>query len=428
MKYPAYEKYKDTEVECLGRIPTTGWKKERLYDIAFIRTSNVDKKTVKGQRPVKLCNYTDVYYNEKIHSGLEFMMSSASEEEIKKFRLFKGDVVITKDSESPFDIGIGSYVDEDIDDLVCGYHLAIIKPNKSDLYGQYLYYAISSDMSAYQFTIAANGVTRFGLSYNGMKNIKILVPSINEQQKIADFLDHKTAQIDRLIEKKQVLVEMLNEKRMAMITLAVTKGLDENVPMKDSGVEWLGTVPAYWDVKKLKFSFNILNNRRIPLSAEERTGMQRNYPYYGASGIIDYVEDYIFDGPAVLVAEDGANLLSRSTPLAFIADGKYWVNNHAHILRPIEGPFDYWANLLCSINFEPFITGSAQPKLTKDRLASIPLPSPPLGEQKFISAFILEEVSKIDPMVTTANLVINKLQEYRTAIITAAVTGKIKVL
>ena len=181
------------------------------------------------------------------------MSSSASEMEIKKFRLFKDDVIITKDSESPFDIGIASHVVENIEDLICGYHLAIIKPMKPYLYGLFLYFALSCDISAYQFCIAANGVTRFGLSYNAMKNIKVPVPSTSEQERIADFLDQKTTQIDSLIEKKQALIEKLSEKRTAMITRAVTKGLDESVPMKDSGVDWLGAVPKHWEILRLRF-------------------------------------------------------------------------------------------------------------------------------------------------------------------------------
>lgn len=191
---------------------------------------------------------------------------------------------------------------------------------------------------------------------------------------------------------------------------------------KDSGVEWLGMVPEHWIVKKAKFSFNFLNSKRIPLSAEERTGMQRIFPYYGASGIIDYVDDYLFDGPSVLVAEDGANLLSRSTPLAFIADGKYWVNNHAHILLPNEGPFEYWANLLCSVNFDPYITGSAQPKMTKEKIGSIPLPCPPLDEQRIIADFLSNRIFQIDRLIEKKQALIEKLNEKRTALITRAVT------
>lgn len=264
-------------------------------------------------------------------------------------------------------------------------------------------------------------------NYDFIGNLSALIPENEEQTQIAKFLDFKTAQIDRLIEKKKALIEKLNEQRVAMITQAVTKGLNPDAPMKDSEVDWLGEVPEHWKIKPLKFSFNNLNNRRIPLSAEERTGMPKNYRYYGASGVIDMVENYLFDEPTVLIGEDGANLLSRSTPLAFEATGKYWVNNHAHILSPIEGPFTYWSNLLCIVQYDPWITGSAQPKLTKDNLGSILLPRPPVDEQHSIARFISKTTSKIDPMIDLAKKTINKLEEYRTSLITAAVTGKIDV-
>jgi type I restriction enzyme, S subunit len=265
------------------------------------------------------------------------------------------------------------------------------------------------------------------LSQDDLKKIRVPIPLIEEQEKIAAFLDYKTQQIDQLIEKKKALIEKLEEKRIAVITQAVTKGLDKNAKLKPSGVDWLGDVPEHWDVRPLKFCCDFLNNRRIPLSAEDRTGMEKNYPYYGASGIIDHVENYIYDEPTILIAEDGANLLSRSTDLAFIATGEYWVNNHAHILKPIQGEFGFWSNLLCIVKYEPWVTGSAQPKLSKENLGSIPLPYPPLKEQGEISGYIKHELAKIEPMKNKASNVVDKLQEYRSAIITSAVTGKIDV-
>ena len=192
---------------------------------------------------------------------------------------------------------------------------------------------------------------------------------------------------------------------------------------KDSGVKWLGEIPKNWEVIKLRYTCEFLNRRRIPLSSEERGEMAiKEYPYYGASGIIDYVEDFIFNEETILIAEDGANLLSRSTPLAFIAKGKYWVNNHAHILRPLDGSFGYWANLLCIIEYDNWITGSAQPKLTKDNLASIKLPVPPLEEQKTIALFLDHKTRQIYALIAKQEALLEKLEEKRSALISHAVT------
>ena len=126
---------------------------------------------------------------------------------------------------------------------------------------------------------------------------------------------------------------------------------------KDSGVNYFGEIPSDWKVLNLRYVFDFLNEKRFPLSALERESKKGIYPYYGASGIIDYVDEYLLDEETILIAEDGANLLSRSTPLAFIAKGKYWVNNHAHILKPKNLLFNFWTYFLQSLDYTIYITG-----------------------------------------------------------------------
>lgn len=252
--------------------------------------------------------------------------------------------------------------------------------------------------------------------------------SVVEQAAIAAFLDRETAKIDTLIAKQEKLIELLQEKRQAVISHAVTKGLDPTVPMKSSGVEWLGDVPAHWEIGPVKRFFSFLDGRRIPLSAEERGGRTGDYPYYGASGVIDSIDDYIFEEDLVLVSEDGANLLARSTPIAFVARGKYWVNNHAHILKPIDEHLIYWAERIEAENLVPFVSGSAQPKLTIQALANIPIAVPPDGkERQEIETHILSVSTKIDALIAKAKQAIELQKEHRTALISAAVTGKIDV-
>ena len=192
---------------------------------------------------------------------------------------------------------------------------------------------------------------------------------------------------------------------------------------KDSGIPWLGEVPDHWEIVPIRYLFQFKNNLRIPLSAEERGKIiEKIYPYYGASGIIDYVDNFIFDEDLILVAEDGANLLSRSTPLAFIATGKYWVNNHAHILKPLSHIIKFWQYLLQIYDFLPLISGSAQPKLTKDNLASILLPTPPVEEQTSIAHYLDTKLGEIDALIDKQQTLLEKLAEQRTAVITQAVT------
>lgn len=191
---------------------------------------------------------------------------------------------------------------------------------------------------------------------------------------------------------------------------------------KDSGVEWIGEIPSHWDVKNLRYAFDFLNHRRIPLSALERENKQGSYPYYGASGIIDYVDDYLFDEKLLLIAEDGANLLSKSTPLAFLAEGKYWVNNHAHILKPKTKAYGFWEKLLCNVDYTVFITGAAQPKLSRENLGGIRLPIPPIDEQLKIEKFIDQKAFEIDQAIAIKEQQIALLNERKQIVIQKAVT------
>jgi type I restriction enzyme, S subunit len=269
------------------------------------------------------------------------------------------------------------------------------------------------------------------------KDFRIPLPPIEEQVLIAAYLDAKTAQIDTLISQKRQLIDKLKEKRNALIARSVTRGLPPDAAraaglnpspkMSDSGVDWLGEIPAHWAAKAVRHLFKNCDSRRIPLSGEERAGLERLFPYYGASGVIDWVDGYLFDEPTILVAEDGANLLSRSSPLAFLATGKYWVNNHAHILKPLAGDIRYWVAVLESFDFSPLISGSAQPKLTGDRLAGVRLPVPPITEQVAIADYLQKVSESLDALVEQTGEAIARLTEYRQTLITAAVTGKIDV-
>lgn len=276
------------------------------------------------------------------------------------------------------------------------------------------------------------------LSYGGgqpninkeqIRTLKIQLPFLGEQTKIAHYLDQKTAEIDDLIVQKKKLLELYEKEKEVIINQAVTKGINPDVKLKYSGIEWLGDIPEHWDVKQLKYILDSQNYKRIPLSSSVRGEMMlKKYDYYGASGVIDKVEDYIFEEPLILIGEDGANLLTRSKRLVFIAKGKYWVNNHAHILKPKYGLIDYYSELLELYDFSIWVTGSAQPKLTSENLLNISIIVPPIEEQKQISEFIQEKILGIFQKTKKTKKLVALLKEYKTALISDVVTGKIKVV
>jgi type I restriction enzyme S subunit len=215
---------KDSGVEWLGAIPAH-WEVKRLKRLASVRLSNVDKKTLEGEEPVLLCNYIDVYKNERITRSLEFMPATASKEQKKQFALRAGDVLITKDSESWTDIAVPALVAEDLDGVVCGYHLAHIRPNR-DCDGAFLSRVFAAIGPRDQFHVAANGITRYGLSSDAIRSAIIPLPPLPEQRAIAAFLDRETAKIDALIAKVREAIERLKEYRTALISAAVTGKID----------------------------------------------------------------------------------------------------------------------------------------------------------------------------------------------------------
>jgi type I restriction enzyme S subunit len=315
-------------------------------------------------------------------------------------------------------------------------HRGIVSPAyfvfspRREFHPPFLHYLLRSPPYAAGYMTISKGIriNQWDVDPDHLSSLPVMFPSLDEQAAIAALLDRETAKIDALVAEQERLIALLKEKRQAVISHAVTKGLTPHAPMKDSGIEWLGEIPAHWEVGPLKRYTASLDGRRVPLSAEERGAMQGEYPYYGASGIIDHVDDYIFDEPLVLVSEDGANLLMRNYRIAFVATGKYWVNNHAHILRPNDGLVSFWADRIEAIDLTPVITGAAQPKLTADALEKLRVAVPrEVHERQEIEAHVEKTTAAFAPLINEAQAAITLLQERRAALISAAVTGKIDV-
>ena len=181
-----------------------------LRYIADVRSSSVDKLSNDGEQAVRLCNYTDVYGNDCVNPSLNLMQATATSEEVARFRLEVGDSVITKDSEDPQDIGISAFVDATANDLVCGYHLAVIRPD-SVIHPRYFNWSLRSREVLGHWSSQASGMTRYGLGLGGIKSAPIHVPALGEQRRIADLLDDRVARIDRIIAARREQVTLWDE-------------------------------------------------------------------------------------------------------------------------------------------------------------------------------------------------------------------------
>ena len=311
----------------------------------------------------------------------------------------------------------------------------IISPAYTVLYARnpdthaYLAWLFKSRSYIENLTFHVTGIRQGqNIDYEKLSRSYLPLPPLQEQAAIVRYLDHADRRIRRYVDAKRKLIALLEEEKQAIINQAVTRGLDPNVPLKPSGVDWLGDVPEHWQVTRVKTEFLSLNHRRVPLSGVERGAMSmRQYDYYGASGVIDRVEDYLFDDELLLIAEDGANLVLRNLPLAIIAHGKFWVNNHAHILKPRRGNLEYLAAVMEGLDYSPWISGAAQPKLTLDRLMSISIAVPPRLEQDELIARAKAQTSGLTAAIARARRQIDLVQEYRTRLIADVVTGKLDV-
>ena len=290
---------------------------------------------------------------------------------------------------------------------------------------EYFYYQFYSLYLQGVYNQLGSGV-RSTLGPSDLGNLPIFLPPLEEQQKIVSFIQQQDRRIRKFIRNKKKLIGMLRDRRKQICNSIIGRGLNAEAPMKTTAFPWVGEIPVHWKLTRIKNEFICLNPRRIPLSSSVRGGMSiRRYDYYGASGVIDKVDGYIFDDDLLLIAEDGANLVFRNLPLAIIARGKFWVNNHAHILKPREGDLEFLAMALERLNYSPWITGAAQPKLTKDRLMSIPIAVPSPDEQRIIVEALRRELSPLDASINQARVEIDLIGEYRSRLIADAVTGKI---
>lgn len=216
-------KMKPSGVEFIGKIPKH-WEVQKLKYIAKIVPSYVDKLTTPDEIPVKLCNYTDVYYNDYITVDTILAKGSCTQTEYSRSSLVKDYVVITSDSETPDDIGVPAYVKDDLDNVVCGYHLTIIKPIAC--FGEFIFRFIQSNPTRKYFELNSNGITRFSLKKTSTENLLVPLPPEFEQCEIIKFLKSKTKQIDELRANEEQTIKLLKEYRQSLISQVVTGKID----------------------------------------------------------------------------------------------------------------------------------------------------------------------------------------------------------
>ena len=424
MRIAPYSAYKPSGVPWLGDVPEH-WEVVQLGRIGTFSKGSGGTKDDEVPDGIPCVRYGDLYTTHK--SFISQTRGYVSPAKASAYTpINRGDVLFPTSGETIEEIG-KSAVNLMRTQALCGGDLIVFWPTVP-MQPKFAGYALDSPAAQTQKSLMGRGITIMHIYSGQLKYLWLALPPLFEQRAIVRYLDYVDRRVRRYVRAKEKLIGLLEEEKQAVINQAVTRGLDPNVRLKPSGVEWLGDVPEQWETSRVKTEFLCLNRRRVPLSAVERGAMtQRRYDYYGASGVIDRVEDYLFDDELLLIAEDGANLVLRNSPLAIVVRGKFWVNNHAHILKPRRGNLEYFAAVMERLNYTPWISGAAQPKLTQDRLMSIAIAVPPRLEQDEIIASTKAQTSGLTAGIVQARRQIELLEEYRTRLIADVVTGKLDV-
>ena len=435
-RFPPYPKYRDSSVEWLGEIPAH-WDVRRLR---FVVGTSISKKEVSHLAPETEVSFVPM---EAVHEygGIDLDSRKSLSEVVEGYTYFRnGDVIVAKITPC-FENGKGALATDLCSAVGFGTtELHVLRPS-SHVAPRFLLYLTFSDhfrrigaASMY----GAGGQKR--ISDEFIRNFRHPVPSLPEQRVIADFLDRETAKIDGLVARKERLIELLQEKRTALITRAVTRGLDPKVPMKDSGIEWLGETPTHWELKPLK---RLLRRSDYGISESLRVGgdIRVLTMAHIQDGEIVLPQDGSISGiDRTMVLESGDLLFNRTNSRELVGkvgifrgDHDDWVTFASYLVRltPHQHVEPEWLNYLLN---STGVLGMArsmallsvnQANLNPTKHQQIIVPVPALSEQRSIAAFLSRETAKIDSLIVKIRQAINYLHEFRTAIISSAVTGKI---
>jgi len=414
-----YESYKETNIQWLGKIPSH-WntiKFKRLF--SFGRGLSITKADLVDEG-VPVISYGQIHSKQNTGTNIEnHLLRYIPDTYIEgndSSKVSKGDFIFADTSEDLEGCGNCVYIDKDYQ-LYAGYH-SIIARNIKFTDAKYLAYLFKTDCWRSQIRSSVNGVKVFSITQNTLSDTDVLIPSFTEQQAIASYLDYKVGQIDSVIAEKEKMLDDLKVYRSSVISEAVTKGLDKNVPMKDSGIEWLGMIPYYWSLIKMKFISNLQSGSNLTSEEIMESGL---YPVYGGNGIRGYFNEYNTEGSFVLIGRQGALCGNIN-----YADGKFWATEHAVVCHPrTEYDVVWFGSLLEIMNLNQYSISSAQPGLSVERIENLLIPIPPIEEQKRIGEYIGVKGKTIELAINELLSQIEDLKSYKSSVITEAVTGKV---
>lgn len=421
-RYKVYPEYKDSGVEWLKEIPTHwGCKKLKFFLDDLVRGpfGSTLKKEFFTEAGIKVYEQKNCI-QDNIHLGSSYI-SEETYQELTRFSVKNGDLLMSCSGT----IGKIVEVTAPYKKGIINQALLIMRINEKFMNKQFFKYIFRSEGIQRQIKDNSQGGAMQNLVATDIfKSVSFTIPSSEEQTKIANFLDHETAKIDTLIAKQEKLIELLKEKRQAVISHAVTKGLNPDVRMKDSGVEWLGEVPEHWAVGSLRWRISISSGEGLPSTLVEKNSSElKQVPVIGGNGVMGFTETSNTNRTAIAIGRVGA-LCGNVHLINYVS----WITDNALKVSSWDGFDEYYlVNLLKAANLNDLASKTAQPLITGEQIKSLIVVIPPFKEQVNINLRLTEISNLFDMLEEKSELCIDLLKERKTALISAAVTGKIDV-
>lgn len=393
-------KMKDSGIPWIGMIPRD-WSSDMIGNLYTLRNEKVSDKDYPPLSVGKM----------GVVPQLETAAKTDDGDNRKLVRV--GDFAINSRSDRRGSCGISNY------DGSVSLINTILTP-RGEMNPKYFNWFFHTEQFADEFYKWGHGIVDdlWTTRWQEMKRITISVPPLPTQQRIADFLDRKCAEIDELAALQETMIAELKRYKQSVITEAVTKGLDPNVPMQDSGVEWIGKIPEGWEVRKIKTMATLKSGKN--LTTYDFLEGEDGYPVYGGNGFRGYFSQYSNDGDFVLIGRQGALCGNIN-----YAHGKFWATDHAVVCYPkCEFILTWFGESLRAMNLNQYSLSSAQPGLSVDRIRELYMVVPPLSEQRAIAECLDRKCAEIDELIAIKQQKIEALKEYKKSVIFEYVTGK----
>lgn len=401
-----YNEYKDSGVQWLGEIPSH-WDMQRWR---FLLTENKVKNTDCKEKVQLQFKYGDIVRKANQDEDADVL------ETISKYTVVAPDDIMINGLNLNYDF-ISQRVAQVRENGVITSAYISLRPTSLACSRYYTYFLKSMDFKK-MFHGMGTGI-RLTLSYNELKNQFIPFPVIKEQQAIASYLDKATAKIDEAIAQQQKMIDLLNERKQIIINNAVTKGLNPDAPMKDSGVDWIGKIPEHWEVRKLKHIAKLKSGDTISSDSFTEDG----FPVYGGNGFRGYTNRFTNDGEYVLIGRQGALCGNVN-----YATGKFFASEHAVVVYPYDHENVAWlGEVIRASNLNQYSQSAAQPGLAVSVIENIAYPYPPEKERTAIAEYLAQQMNAINAALHNIERQISLLQERKQIIINDVVTGKVKV-